>query len=101
MAAWLASVDAAPRIRIVRVEELYPLPLPAIQQQIDEHPGAELVWCQEEPKNMGAWAFVALECLEAGVRLRYAGRTASASTATGFADRHKAEQEALLREALD
>ena len=89
------------RVRLVRVEELYPLPLPAIMHQIQDQPEAELVWCQEEPKNMGAWAFVALECLEAGVRLRYAGRPASASTATGFADRHKVEQEALLRDALE
>ncbi len=49
---------------------------------------------------MGGWSFVALECLEAGIPLRYAGRAASASTATGYAERHKAEQDALVQDAL-
>ena len=87
-------------VAIVRVEQIYPFPLSEIQAEIARNPGAELVWCQEESKNMGAWSFVALECLEAGIRLRYAGRAASASTATGFAERHKAEQEALVQDAL-
>ncbi len=87
-------------VRLVRVEQLYPLPLAAIRAIIAEHPDAERVWCQEEPKNMGAWSFVALECLEAGISMRYVGRTAAASTATGYAERHRAEQDALVGEAL-
>ncbi|CAM5541394.1 2-oxoglutarate dehydrogenase E1 component [Frigidibacter albus] len=69
--------------------------------------GAEIVWCQEEPKNQGAWTFVEpnLEWVLGRIgathgRARYVGRAASASPATGLASRHKAEQEALVNEAL-
>ena len=67
----------------------------------------EVVWCQEEPKNNGAWFFVESQIEEAliaaghkGMRPRYAGRDASASTATGFAKRHLEQQEALVDAAL-
>jgi 2-oxoglutarate dehydrogenase E1 component len=69
--------------------------------------GAEVVWCQEEPKNQGAWTFVepniewVLNRIKARqARPRYVGRSASASPATGLASRHKAEQDALVNEAL-
>ena len=69
---------------------------------------AEVIWCQEEPKNQGAWTFVepniewVLSKIEAKHRRpRYAGRAASASPATGLASRHKAEQEALINDALE
>jgi 2-oxoglutarate dehydrogenase E1 component len=87
-------------VALVRVEQLYPFPLPALTAELEKHPGAEIVWCQEESRNMGAWSFVALLLLEAGILLRYAGRRASAAPATGYHDRHAAEQEALIREAL-
>ncbi len=87
-------------VSIVRVEQLYPFPMAALKAEIARNPHAALVWCQEESKNMGGWSFVALECLEAGISLRYAGRAPSASTATGYADRHKAEQDGLVAEAL-
>lgn len=96
----LVAARGEKNVSIVRVEQLYPFPLAEIRAEIARNPGAKRVWCQEESKNMGAWSFVALECLEAGIPLTYAGRAASASTATGYADRHKAEQDALVAEAL-
>ncbi len=96
----LVAARGEQSVSIVRVEQLYPFPLAEIRSEIARNPGAKLVWCQEESKNMGGWGFVALECLEAGIPLGYAGRAASASTATGYADRHKSEQDGLVREAL-
>jgi 2-oxoglutarate dehydrogenase E1 component len=93
---------------IVRVEQLYPFPDEPLVVRLKRLKGLEeVVWCQEEPKNQGYWNFVdwRLErCLaEAGVkpvRARYAGRTASASPATGLAKRHAEEQKALVQDAL-
>ena len=87
-------------VALVRVEQLAPFPLDTLRAELAKHPGADLVWCQEEPKNMGAWSFVALELLEAGISCRYAGRRAGAAPATGYADRHAAEQKWLVAEAL-
>jgi len=87
-------------VALVRVEQIAPFPLDALRLELAKHPGAELVWCQEEPKNMGAWSFVALELLESGISCRYAGRRAGAAPATGYADRHAAEQKWLVAEAL-
>jgi 2-oxoglutarate dehydrogenase E1 component len=85
------------RVALVRIEELYPWPaarLDAVLAEIGGDP--ELVWCQEEPANMGAWASVAMH--RAG--LRYVGRPASASPASGSLQRHKAEQAELVAAAL-
>ena len=87
-------------VALVRVEQLYPFPLAELTAELARHPGAEVVWCQEESKNMGAWSFVVLLLLEAGILPRYAGRRASAAPATGFHERHAAEQAALVAEAL-
>ncbi|MBM4367297.1 MAG: 2-oxoglutarate dehydrogenase E1 component [Deltaproteobacteria bacterium] len=87
-------------VALVRVEQLYPFPLDALRAELARHPGAEVIWCQEEPKNMGGWPSVAMWCLEAGIMLRYAGRKASAAPATGYMDRHLAEQAQLVEEAL-
>ncbi|PXA87261.1 2-oxoglutarate dehydrogenase E1 component [Nostoc sp. 3335mG] len=93
---------------ILRVEQLYPFPSDVIVEQLKLYTNAEtLVWAQEEPKNQGSWNFVEdllEECLvEAGGKVQrpvYAGRKASASTATGSAKRHAAEQKALVADAL-
>ena len=76
-------------------------------KELERFKGAEIVWCQEEPKNQGGWSFVEpnIEWVLTRIgathtRARYAGRAASASPATGLASRHKAEQEALVNEAL-
>jgi 2-oxoglutarate dehydrogenase E1 component len=94
-------------IYILRVEQLYPFPARALMHEIGRFPNADLVWCQEEPKNMGAWTFiepninwVADRVAPTGRRVRYAGRSASASTATGLMSKHIAEQKALVADAL-
>jgi 2-oxoglutarate dehydrogenase E1 component len=94
-------------IYLLRVEQLYPWPHKALIHELARFKDAELVWCQEEPMNMGAWTFVqgnlerALEFVKAKYhRARYAGRPASASTATGLMSRHIKEMKAFLDEAL-
>jgi multifunctional 2-oxoglutarate metabolism enzyme len=92
------------RVAIVRVEQFYPFPLSAVTQTIAKYPNVkDLIWCQEEPKNMGAWIFMEGKCedlVPGGDRLRYIGRAESASPATGNYSVHMKEQEKLTREAL-
>jgi 2-oxoglutarate dehydrogenase E1 component len=93
---------------IVRIEQLYPFPGEPLVARLKRMANLqEVVWAQEEPKNNGAWSFAEPyleECLSAAklgiTRARYAGRNASASTATGLAKRHQAEQAALVADAL-
>jgi 2-oxoglutarate dehydrogenase E1 component len=92
---------------LLRVEQLYPVPVVSLTTELSRFKDAEVVWCQEEPRNQGAWSFIEpeLEHLLAKVgakatRPRYAGRRASASPATGLASKHKAEQIALVNDAL-
>ncbi|MGL6043973.1 MAG: 2-oxoglutarate dehydrogenase E1 component, partial [Sandaracinobacteroides sp.] len=89
-------------VYILRVEQLYPFPGDAIADYAKRFGNLEtLVWCQEEPANAGAWSFVEPLIEEAiGRRASYAGRAAAASTATGLARRHAAEQAKLIHEAL-
>ncbi len=94
--------------QIVRVEQLYPFPGNPIAERVAKMPNLEeIVWAQEEPKNNGYWFFVeplieeALASVNSPVkRARYAGRSASASPATGLMKRHQAEQGALVADAL-
>src|ERR1019366_960357 len=82
------------RIQILRLEQLYPFPDNVLGEELKRFPNAELVWCQEEPKNQGAWSFVAprLEALAGGkLRPRYVGRPEYASTAAGLMKQHLAE----------
>ncbi len=94
-------------VYLMRIEQFYPLPVQSLRKELARFPQAEFVWCQEEPRNMGGWAFVApnLEVVleKAGAqnpRPRYVGRAASASTATGLMAKHLAERAQLLDEAL-
>ena len=89
-------------VYILRVEQLYPFPADAIAEYAAGFPQLEtVVWAQEEPKNAGGWTFVAPLIEEAlAMRPLYAGRAAAASTATGLARRHAAEQAKLIAEAL-
>jgi 2-oxoglutarate dehydrogenase E1 component len=87
-------------VELVRLEQLYPLPKKALQAVVARAPEAELVWCQEEPKNMGPWPWLLQRFTDLGWKVRYAGRPQSASPATGSYRRHGAEQEHLLRRAL-
>jgi multifunctional 2-oxoglutarate metabolism enzyme len=85
-------------VAIVRVEQLAPFPGARLAELLVDAP--EVVWAQEEPKNMGAWSYVAERFLEAARPIRYVGRPASASPASGSHKRHAAEQKALVEEAL-
>ena len=94
-------------IYLMRIEQLYPVPLKALVHELGRFKGAEVVWCQEEPRNMGAWHFIepylewVLNQIHApNRRPRYAGRAASAATATGLMSKHLAQLKAFLDEAL-
>jgi 2-oxoglutarate dehydrogenase E1 component len=94
-------------VYLLRVEQLYPVPTISLGQELGRFPKADFIWCQEEPKNQGAWSFIEpeMETILTKVRGRptrmsYAGRKASASPATGLASRHKHEQETLVAQAL-
>jgi 2-oxoglutarate dehydrogenase E1 component len=90
-------------VAIARVEQLYPFPHKAFAAELKRYPNAtEVVWCQDEPQNQGAWFFVQHyihENLLDGQRLGYAGRPASASPAVGYAHLHQEQQKALLDQA--
>jgi len=91
---------------IIRLEQLYPFPAQSLADDLGRFRQAELVWCQEEPKNMGAWLTVnapieeTMERLGMPGRPKYAGRPPAASPATGLASRHAKEQAQLINTAL-
>ncbi|MEM9756926.1 MAG: 2-oxoglutarate dehydrogenase E1 component, partial [Pseudomonadota bacterium] len=94
-------------VYILRLEQFYPFPALSLVKELDRFKQAEIVWCQEEPKNQGAWSFVEpnIEWVLTRIgathsRPRYTGRPATASPATGLASQHKAQQAALVNEAL-
>ncbi|GGG46113.1 2-oxoglutarate dehydrogenase E1 component [Chelatococcus composti] len=94
-------------IYLLRTEQLYPFPAKSLATELQRFPRAEVIWCQEEPKNMGAWTFVEpyLEWVldHAGCKVkrpRYVGRAASAATATGLMSKHLAQLQAFLDEAF-
>ena len=94
-------------VYLLRVEQLYPFPLKALVAELSRFKRADVVWCQEEPKNMGAWSFVEpyIEWVLAQVagktkRARYVGRAASAATATGLMSKHLAQLKAFMDEAF-
>jgi len=91
-------------VAIVRVEQLYPFPRPELVAELQRFPSAtEVVWCQEEPQNQGAWYQInhhLRACLQPGQSLNYAGRARSPSPAAGHLAEHVAEQTALVADAL-
>ncbi|WP_424832375.1 2-oxoglutarate dehydrogenase E1 component [Ruegeria sp.] len=94
-------------IYLLRIEQYYPFPAHSLINELERFKGAEIVWCQEEPKNQGAWSFIEpnIEWVLTRIgakhtRPRYVGRATSASPATGLASQHKAQQAALVNEAL-
>ncbi len=94
-------------VYILRLEQLYPVPMGPLLAELEPYAHAEMVWCQEEHKNMGAWSFIepeletVLTTLDAKhKRAVYAGRKAAASTATGLMSRHLQQRDALLKAAL-
>ena len=94
-------------VLILRVEQLYPFPGGALGRAIAKYPNADVVWCQEEPRNMGAWFYIneKIEWMLGEIhhkssRARYVGRPEAASTATGSLKRHQVEQAQIVNEAL-
>ncbi|HTO03164.1 MAG TPA: 2-oxoglutarate dehydrogenase E1 component [Opitutus sp.] len=87
---------------IIRIEQLYPLHRDLLAQLADDYEGARIVWCQEEPKNMGAWTFMVPHIVEVfGVVPVYAGRDPAASPAVGALALHKFELAAFLQDAFN
>ncbi len=91
-------------VAILRVEQLYPFPHKAFAAELKKYPHVtDIVWCQDEPQNQGAWFFVQHyihENMAAGQKLGYAGRAASASPAVGYAHLHQEQQKALIDAAF-
>ncbi|WP_416548534.1 2-oxoglutarate dehydrogenase E1 component [Limnohabitans sp. DCL3] len=89
---------------IIRVEQLYPFPHKAFAAEIKKYPNAtDIVWCQDEPQNQGAWFFIQHNIHEnmlEGQKLGYAGRAASASPAVGYSHLHQDQQKALIEAAF-
>ncbi len=91
-------------VAIIRIEQLYPFPHKALTAELKKYLKLEeIVWCQDEPQNQGAWFFVQhniLENMSDGMKLAYAGRPASASPACGYAHLHQEQQKSLLNAAF-
>jgi 2-oxoglutarate dehydrogenase E1 component len=91
-------------VALLRVEQLYPFPHKVFSAELKKYPNAvEVVWCQDEPQNQGAWFFVQHylhENMAEGQRLAYSGRAASASPAVGYSHLHQEQQKALVEGAF-
>ena len=102
-------IDALKRdnIHIIRLEQLYPFPYEALEEELIDFKNCEMIWCQEEPKNMGAWQFVQERVLSVVQKvtgkneLHFIGRRAAASPATGVFDRHLSNQKNIIRLATE
>ncbi len=97
----------ANNVALVRVEQLYPFPASEIAEELEKYPEAEVIWCQEEPGNMGSWLYIdrRIEGILSGLKVKakrpvYVGRPDAASPATGYLKKHNVEQAKLVREAL-
>ena len=95
-------------VYLTRVEQFYPFPAISMVKELSRFKNAEMIWCQEEPKNQGAWNFIEpnIEWVLTRIKAKhsrptYAGRPASTSPATGLASQHKAQQQALVDAALN
>ncbi len=95
-------------VYLLRFEQFYPFPAQSAVKELERFKNAEMVWCQEEPKNQGAWTYIEpnLEWVLTRIKAKhsrpvYAGRAAAASPATGLASQHKAQQAALVNDALN
>jgi 2-oxoglutarate dehydrogenase E1 component len=94
-------------VYLLRLEQFYPWPMKSLMNVLSRFKNADLIWCQEEPRNMGGWTFVdpwlelTLDKLDIKAkRAKYVGRPASASTAAGLMSRHLKELETFLNEAF-
>ena len=94
-------------VYLMRIEQFYPVPRKAMIKELSRFPQAELVWCQEEPRNMGGWSFIrdeiewcAIRAKSVSPRPNYTGRPPSAATATGLLSKHNEEKDAFINLAL-
>ncbi|HXV15330.1 MAG TPA: hypothetical protein VD758_01035 [Gemmatimonadaceae bacterium] len=98
------AAKRTPHVALVRVEQLYPWPHDEVARIVDLYPSAqEVVWAQEEPKNMGAWTYVSPRLRVStgnAMIVRYIGRPERASPAEGYASAHKAEQERIVSDVV-
>ena len=95
-------------VALVRLEQLYPFPVRSLSRELARYPAAGVVWCQEEPRNMGGWSFVDRRIEDILINLDgkaarpvYVGRAEAAAPATGSLKRHNKEQAKLVDEALN
>ncbi len=94
-------------IVFIRLEQLYPFPAKTLANVLKKYKKAQFIWCQEEPKNMGAWNTVrnyierTLEMINLkDINIKFVGRSASSTTATGNANKHLAQQKEILEKVL-
>ena len=93
----LAKARKDEPVALVRVEEVYPFPKEELREALKKYQGAEVLWAQEEPENMGSWRFMERMCRrELGLDVKVAAREESASPATGSLTLHQQEQSFLL-----
>lgn len=87
---------------IIRLEQLYPLHAGKLEKTLSAYEGhKEVVWCQEEPQNMGAWSYIFPQLIKMYPKIQYAGREKAASTATGYSFMHRLEQADLIEKAFN
>jgi 2-oxoglutarate dehydrogenase E1 component len=94
------QADKCKDVAIIRIEQLYPFPMNQIDEAMKKFKDVEICWVQEEPSNMGYWAYI-LRTVTSKGSIKLISRKASASPATGYMKVHKAEQEALVEKAFN
>ena len=87
-------------VALIRLEQLYPFPAQELGNILSQYSVTDVVWCQEEPKNMGAWTHVFFALNDMGIDIQYVGRAAAGSPSTGYTSVHQAEQSAIIKAAL-
>jgi 2-oxoglutarate dehydrogenase E1 component len=99
------DIQKLDEIHIIRIEQLYPFPKEKVEEILKRYPNLkEIIWVQEEPKNMGAWHYIAptlFELASGKLTVGYMGRQARSSTAVGDSIVHKKEQEHIVQQALN
>ena len=94
--------DQIDNVYLMRLEQFYPWPMKSLMTELARFPNAELVWCQEEPLNMGAWSYIFPRLERAvGCKIRYAGRGTASSPAAGSKAMQYREQKALVAQAFE
>ena len=95
-------------VKLLRLEQIYPFPSKTLEKELEKTPNAKIIWCQEEPKNMGSWFFVDRNIEDVLIKIKsklsrpiYVGRAEAASPATGSLSRHLREQDNIVKESLN